>query len=129
MADEKAAVQSVTPSATAPNWVRSKSRAGKVGGLIRAKICGTCAQPELSDAAVSVEGREQTQPVNATSNNAEANRLGPLDRIGNECFRGPDRMEMVMAGQITKAHHGNQKSFMQFRLIKLHARRTTTLYS
>src|SRR5437870_4809730 len=48
MALAKASVQSALPFAAAPNLVIGKSRAGKTGALMRARICEACDQGSAS---------------------------------------------------------------------------------
>src|SRR5438128_6941013 len=56
MALAKAAVQSALPLPTAPNLVIGKSRAGKIGALMRARICEACDQGSSSGIKAEIAG-------------------------------------------------------------------------
>src|SRR5437879_5939561 len=56
MALANASVQSALPSPTAPNLVIRKSRAGKTGALMRARICEACDQGSSSAIKAQLAG-------------------------------------------------------------------------
>src|SRR5215471_15156411 len=100
MARAMAAVLSVLPSPTAPNFFISKSRLGNAGAVMRARIPGTSAQAASSFANADIKEPEAAAAALRRRNSRLSVMLAPKCFLARKRFcdlRGSDRADDVGA--------------------------------